>query len=384
MLQSQIDAAVRRAVDQLLAEDGFRHYSGAQCERLTAELSHRLGASEVLLCSSGTAALELALRAAGVEAGDEVLLSAYDYPGNFWAVERVGARPLLLDVEAGSWCISVDQLSQAWEADPAPSLKAMVVSHLHGQLQPILALRRWCEQRGIVLIEDACQALGASIDGQAVGSLGDASIVSFGGSKMVSSGRGGALLTSDASIAQRAKKNLGGGSGPYSLSELQATAVVAQLPWIDAIVQSCREFFAELANCLRGQEMVTVPFAAGLSNTSFYQAGLLCNWALPHYSDGSTQKSDAATSSKSRADHIEHRSTLQALAIQALRQADVPAGVGFAGFHRRSPRRCRHWQPLQQAALVAAGTCTIHFSAALNGGATPQQIAAALDQLGKI
>lgn len=385
MLLSQIDAAVRQAIDKLLVEAGFRYYSGAQCERLTAELSHRLGASEVLLCSSGTAALELALRAAGVGSGDEVLLSAYDYPGNFWAVERVGARPLLLDVDAGSWRISVDQLSQAWDAAPAPSLKAMVVSHLHGQLQPVPALRRWCEERGIALLEDACQALGASIDGRAVGSLGNASIVSFGGSKMLSSGRGGALLTSDASLAQRAKKDLGGGSGPYALSELQATAVVAQLPWVDAIVQSCRQFFAELANCLESQEKVLVPFAAELPNTSFYQAGLLCNRLLPPQAD-EPQKPNGrllSTSDASQADRVEHLSTRQASVIQALRQADVPAGVGFAGFHRRSPRRCRHWQPLQQAALVAAGTCTIHFSAALNGGATPQQIATALDQLDK-
>lgn len=382
MLQSHIDAAVRQALDKLLAEDGFRHYSGAQCERLTAELSHRLGASEVLLCSSGTAALELALRAAGVGAGDEVLLSAYDYPGNFWAVERVGARPLLLDVEAGSWGISVAQLSQAWEADPAPSLKAMVVSHLHGQLQPVPALRRWCEQRGIVLIEDACQALGASLDGQAVGSLGNASIVSFGGSKMVSSGRGGALLTSDIELAQRAKKNLGGGSGPYSLSELQATVVVAQLPWVDTIVQSCREFFTELANCLRSQEMVSVPFAADLGNTSFYQAGLLCGSIRSPAANETTQKNESVISRASHAEEVEHLHALRAAVIQALRQADVPAGTGFAGFHRRSPRRCRHWQPLQQAALVAAATCTIHFSAALNGSATPQEIAAALAQLG--
>lgn len=380
MLQSQINAAVHHALDKLLSEDGFRHYSGIHCERLAAELSHRLGARHVLLCSSGTAALELALRAAGVGVGDEVLLSAYDYPGNFWAVERVGARPLLLDVDAASWRISADQLSLAWDADPAPHLKAMVVSHLHGQLQDIPALRSWCEERGIVLIEDACQALGASIEGQAVGSLGNASIVSFGGSKLVSSGRGGALLTSDDSLAQRARKFSGGGSGPYALSELQATTVVAQLPWVDAIVQSCRKFFTELANSLHTlEEVVYVPFAADLPNTSFYQAGLLCS--LAHLRQPAATR--VAEHKVSASNRVEHLTGQQTLIIDALLGVGVPAGVGFAGFHRRSSRRCRHWLPLQHAALVAAGTCTIHFSAALNARATPQQIAATLVQLDK-
>lgn len=378
MLQSQINTAIRQAFDKLLAEEGFRQYSGVQCERLAAELSRRLGVSDALLCSSGTAALELALRAVGVGAGDEVLLSAYDYPGNFWAVERVGARPLLLDVDEGSWRVSIDQLSRAWDANPAPSLKAMVISHLHGQLQQIPALRRWSEEHGIVLIEDACQALGASLDGQAVGSLGNASIVSFGGGKLLSSGRGGALLTSDASLAQRARKFSGGGSGPYALSELQATAVVAQLPWVDAIVEACQQFFTELANCLHAQQVVSTPFAADLPNTSFYQAGLLCRpCQLP-------QSDEAFNSARetSHVDRLEWMAARQALVVQALRQSSVPAGVGFAGFHRRSTRRCRQWQPLQHAALVAAGTCTIHFSAALNACATPQQIADTLTQLG--
>ena len=377
MLQSQINAAVRDALDKLLTEDGFRHYSGLHCERLAAELSHRLGASHVLLCSSGTAALELALRAAGVGLGDEVLLSAYDYPGNFWAVERVGARPLLLDVDSGSWRISADQLSRAWDADPAPNLKAMVVSHLHGQLQDIPALSRWCAEHGVVLIEDACQALGASIGGQAVGSLGNASIVSFGGSKLLSSGRGGALLTSDNSFAQRAKKFSGGGSGPFALSELQATAVVAQLPWVDVIVQSCRQFFTELAINLQTLDVVSVPFTSDLPNTSFYQAGLLCRPpCLRQSNKASVGKLDDSLSNR-----VEHLTGQQTQVIESLLRTGVPAGVGFAGFHRRSSRRCRHWQPLQHAALVAAGTCTIHFSAALDARATPQQIAATLAQL---
>lgn len=348
MLNRQISAAIRETVDQVLAEDGFRRYTGQNCERLTGELSQRFSASEVLLCSSGTAALETVLRAAGIGKGDEVLLSGYDYPGNFWAIERVGARPLLCDVQAGSWRVDPAQLAQAWEDAPAPALKAVVVSHLHGQLQDMLAIRDWCEQHGLILIEDACQAVGASLAGKAVGSLGHASILSFGGGKVMSSGRGGALLTSDSALGQRARVCAGAGSGPYALSELQAAVVVAQLPWLQAINQHCRQFFTELSEGLHNQLSIICPYSDDLQQTSFYQAGFL--------SQGPTA------------------------AIERLIAAGFLAGRGFAGFHRRSGRRCRCWQPLLNVPQIAETTLTIHYSSALNPRLSAQQAVTLLKQ----
>lgn len=349
MLKNQISDSVRAAVMQVLADDGFRRYVGGQCTRLAGELAQSFSASDVLLCSSGTAALEIALRAAGVGPGDEVLLSAYDYPGNFWAIERVGAKPLLVDVEPTGWRIAADQLAQAWEDLPAPALKAMVASHLHGQLQDIRTMRAWCEQHGLVLIEDACQAIGASLEGRAVGSLSHASIMSFGGGKVLSCGRGGALLTSDATFAQRARVCAGAGSGPYALSELQAATVVAQLPWLNAINELCRQFFTLLAESLRNQSSVSCPYASDLPNTSFYQGGLLSDYP--------------------------------SAIVELLTAAGFPAGVGFAGFHRRSGRRCRCWQPLQNTASIAARTVTIHYTAALESNLSASQAATLIAQL---
>ncbi|MEO8271522.1 MAG: DegT/DnrJ/EryC1/StrS aminotransferase family protein [Aureliella sp.] len=349
MLKNQISEAVRAAVLQVLADDGFRRYEGSQCERLSVELAQRFSASDVLLCSSGTAAIEIALRAAGVGPGDEVLLSAYDYPGNFWAIERVGARPLLIDVEPNGWRIAVDQLSQAWEDSPAPALKAMVVSHLHGQLQDMHALRNWCEQYGLILIEDACQAIGARVNGKAVGSTSHASILSFGGGKVLSAGRGGALFTTNKDFAQRARVCAGAGSGPYALSELQAATVVAQLPWLNAVDERCRCYFTQLADGLQNLTGVTCPYVDALPNTSFYQGGFL--------------------------------SDFQSDVVEKLTTAGFPAGVGFAGFHRRSSRRCRRWQTLPNTASVAARTVAIHYSAALDPNLPAAQVAALVSQL---
>ncbi len=359
MLVDEILQSVRQAVDEALTSDRYRVYQGQSCDQLESLLCQRFSASQTLLTSSGSAGLELALRAAGVGPGDEVLLSAYDYPGNFWAIERTGARPVLLDVEEQGWRIDQEALLSGDGNDASRTIKALVVSHLHGQLQPVSQLRSWCDQRGIVMIEDACQAVGATIAGQSVASFGHASIVSFGGGKVLSCGRGGAVLTSDPQLAQRARIAAGAGSGPYTMSELQAAVVVAQLAWLDRINAECRDYFTQVA--------LAVEASAGMSNgesasdvvcpytsidnepeqKAFYQAGFL----LRRDRDGQL-----------------------AQAVGELSAAGVAAGVGFAGFHRRSTRRCRAWTPLLHTAVAAANTLTIHHRQALNLRFTPLQL----------
>ncbi len=344
MDHSQIVESISVAVRQVVESGGYRLYSGESCERLTTELAQRMSANEVLLTSSGTIAMELALRALGVAAGDEVLLSAYDYPGNFWAIERIGARPVLLDIDPTSWRINASGLEHAWEQ--VMGCKAVVVSHLHGQLQDVAALRFWCDDRGLALVEDTCQGVGATIQGRPAGSFGHASIVSFGGGKVLSAGRGGALLTSDGALAQRAKILAGGGSGPFALSELQAAVVNAQLPYLDDIVSHSRQYFAAIAKCLQTSDRVLIPFAEDLCHTAFYQAGFILKGV-----EDPRQSADA-------------RDTQQTRIVDALRTVGIPAGTGFPGFHRRSARRCRQAHPLEQVANVAARTVTIHHSAA--------------------
>ncbi|MCA9132574.1 MAG: DegT/DnrJ/EryC1/StrS aminotransferase family protein [Planctomycetales bacterium] len=354
MLQQEIDQAVQAALDQLVSAGGYRSYRGDSCDRLAAQLGQRLQTAEVLLTSSGTTAVELALRAAGVGPGDEVLLSAYDYPGNFWAIERVGARPVLLDVEEHSWRIERQHLDAAVQQAPAGRCKALVVSHLHGQLQEIVALRQWCDAREMLLIEDACQAMGADIAGKPAGAHGHVGVLSFGGGKLLSAGRGGALLVSDPLLAQRARIAAGSGSGPQTMSELQAAVILAQWPYWDELVRLGRQYFAELCKLLQtSRAAYRLPFIDQLPQTAFYQAGLL--WVRP-VEQGETQ-------------------------LAQLRLAGLPAGGGFAGFHRRSARRCRHATPLRNVVAVAQGTWTIHFRVALEGRLSPAQAADLLHRL---
>lgn len=176
----------------------------------------------MLLANSGTSALELRLKSIGVSPGDEVILSGYDYPGNFWVIEQLECTPVLIDVSPESVEVNIDALQRARSS----KTKACIVSHLHGRLQRVDQIRR-ADDCSITLIEDACQALGAFIDGRPTTSFGHMATLSFGGSKVISAGRGGAV-TRNERLFQRAKIASGAGSA-YSLSELSAAIVAEQL-----------------------------------------------------------------------------------------------------------------------------------------------------------
>lgn len=359
MLQQQIDTSVRAALHALAVAGGYRRYLGDNSERLPHELAERMQVAHVLLTSSGTTALELALRAAGIGDGDEVLLSAYDYPGNFWAIERVGARPVLVDVVDGSWQLDRRQLDASAQAGELANCKALVISHLHGELQDAQGLRGWAEANRMWLIEDACQAVGARIQDRNAGGWGHFGILSFGGGKVLSSGRGGALLTDDHELVQKARIAAGAGSGPNTMSELQAATIRAQLPWLDKINQHCCDYFQRVAHELQSRDSrLEAPFTAFLPHTSFYQAGFV----VPVVTDRAVNTADDRVADMSESSAIE--STMFAW-LAGLREAGLPAGMGFSGFHRRSSRRCRRLAPLNSTASIVQQTCTLHHSVAL-------------------
>jgi perosamine synthetase len=317
MLVEQIRESVRKVLEELSRSDGYRIYAGPHAEALVSELSHAHAGADILLASSGTAALEIALRAANIGVGDEVLLAGYDYPGNFWAIERTGARPVLIDLAADSWTIDLAQLELALNEPHA--IRALVVSHLHGELQPMSQLRTWCDEHGLLLVEDSCQAVGASLNARPTGTFGHVGIASFGGGKVLSAGRGGCLISSNEELMQRARLAAGAGSGPYAMSELQAAVVAAQLKWLPEIVATCQTYFGQLAERLAAtanlQSRHLFPAIRQLGFTAFYQ----CGWLLAP---------SIGTENHGRF-------------VESLKQRGLYAGSGFAGFHRRSSRRCR-------------------------------------------
>ena len=137
--------AVRAALEAAYADGSWGRYHGPHCERLRELLTALCGAQHAWLCSSGTIAVELALRGLKVGPGDEVILAAYDFPGNFRAIEAIGARPVLVDLAAGTWTLDVEQVALA----ASPQTKAVIVSHLHGSLADMRRLREIADERGL-------------------------------------------------------------------------------------------------------------------------------------------------------------------------------------------------------------------------------------------
>ena len=212
------DDKVASALHDIVQTGNWGKYDSPVLDSLIEKLKNTFAVEFVLPCSSGTIAVELALRGAGVKSGDEVIIAAYDFPGNFRAIEAIGARPVLVDIAQNNWVMNLDQISQA----VSPETKAILVSHLHGHLLHMNEAQSVASRHRLVLIEDTCQAPGSSIAGKACGSIGDSAALSFGGSKLLSAGRGGALLTNDNAIYQRAKIFGSRGNEAFPLSQLQA------------------------------------------------------------------------------------------------------------------------------------------------------------------
>jgi perosamine synthetase len=260
----EVDDAIRAA----LATGAWGHYHGEHVPQLEAELAAFHSLPHALTCASGTLAVEIALRALGVRPGDEVLMAAYDYESNFLSVHALGAKPVLVDVHPRSGNLDPGQL----EAAASPSMRAVIASHLHGGLVPMREVMDFARSRNIGVVEDAAQAAGATVQGKPAGSWGDVGTLSFGGSKLLTAGRGGALLIRDPQVHQRARVALHRGVQPWApLSEIQAIVLRPQLKRLPEMTQLRAERVAWLKSRITGLQ----PFenATDLGEPAYYKLG---------------------------------------------------------------------------------------------------------------
>lgn len=181
---------------------------GPHVDAFEREFAAYVGAEHAVALSSGTAALHLALRLAGVGSGDEVLVSTLTFCASVNPILYQGGRPTFIDSETASWNLDPnlveDVLRARDQAGKRP--KALVAVHLYGQtadLDPLVAL---CERYGVTLVEDAAEALGATYKGRAPGTFGQSGIFSFNGNKIITTSGGGMLVTGDADLAAHARK----------------------------------------------------------------------------------------------------------------------------------------------------------------------------------
>jgi perosamine synthetase len=175
--------------------------NGKYIPRFEAALADFCQVKHAISCSNGTTALHLALLALGVKPGDEIIVPTLTFVATANAVTYCGARPVFVDSESQTWNIDPALI----EAKITSATKGIIAVHLYGQpadMDSILAITR---KHSLFVIEDAAEAHGARYHGQPVGSIGLASTLSFYGNKILTTGEGGAVLTSDEKLANSAR-----------------------------------------------------------------------------------------------------------------------------------------------------------------------------------
>ena len=336
---------IQQALASTFQDGDWGRYHGKQTAQLEQALTERFQQPFVHLVCSGTIGIELALRGLGVATGDEVILAAYDFPGNFRCIEAVGARPVLADINPHSWSLDVASFENAISS----STKAVIVSSLHGGLAEIQQIVEIARRHDVLVIEDICQTPGAQMLDRSLGTWGDVAVLSFGGSKLLSAGRGGAVLCEQESIWQRINVFKDRGNDTFALSQLQAAVLNPQLNTLDQLneirMQAAQQIIAET----QGISGLSGLSHAAHSRPVFYKIAWLVN-------------------------DCQQRASLLAEAYEL----GLPLFEGFRGFVKRSARRCGKPVALPHSELAAEATILLHHPVLL---AEPSEIEMVCEQL---
>lgn len=186
-----IDDADIEAVVRTLKSDYLT--CGPEITALEEKLCRVTGAKYAVVCSNGTAALHMACQAAGVAEGDEVITTPITFAASANCALYCGAKPVFADIDEKTYNIDPAEVARK----VTERTKAVVAVDFTGQAVDLNPLRRLCDERGIVLIEDGAHSIGTTYDGQGVGSIADMTTFSFHPVKTVTGGEGGAVLTND-------------------------------------------------------------------------------------------------------------------------------------------------------------------------------------------
>lgn len=273
--------------------------AGPFIERFETAVAGYVGVPHAVATVNGTAALHVALLAAGVVPGDEVLVPALTFIATANAVAYCGAQPVFMDSEPASWGIDAGKVGDFLAREcvvkdgrvvnraTGRTVRALLPVHLYGHpcdLDPLLEL---AQRHPLVVVEDSAEALGATYRGRRVGADGLAGCLSFNGNKIITSGGGGMLLTRDEALARRARALTTQARGSalewvhdeigfnYRLTNLQAALGLAQLEQIDGFIESKRRTADAYASALAGVPGVSVFREAPWARSTYWMASVL-------------------------------------------------------------------------------------------------------------
>lgn len=266
---------------------GFVSSVGRFVNEFETRFAEYVGAKYAVACSSGTAALHIAMRLAGVQPGDLVAVSDFTFMASSNAASYQFAELLLVDSREDSWCMDVDKLRtelirRRGAGEKLP--KAIEIVHILGQPADTAAVMELAGEFGIIVIEDAAEALGATwtsgpLKGRHVGTVGHMGAYSFNGNKIMTTGGGGMFTTDDEDLARRAKHLSTQARTPdrgylhdeigfnYRLTNIAAALGVAQLERLDGFVATKREIAMRYNEAFAGTAIQTPPTLPGQEST---------------------------------------------------------------------------------------------------------------------
>ena len=222
-------------------------------ERFEDAFTTYVGRKHAMALPSCTSALHLTLLSLGVGPGDEVVLPDATWVASAAPVTYVGATTVFADVDPETWCLDVERIEEVL----TPRTKAVIAVDLYGGMPDLPALERLLDERGVALIEDAAEAVGSTIGEVRAGAFGIASTFSFHGSKTVTTGEGGMLVTDDDDLWRRSLFLRDHGRNPgdtsfrstevaykYKMSSMQAALGLAQIERVEELVTAKRAIFS--------------------------------------------------------------------------------------------------------------------------------------------
>ena len=258
---------------------------GANIEETARLICEKIGCKYGVALATGTAALHLAVKLAGVKQGDKVFCSDTTFDATVNPVVYEGGVPVFIDTEYDTWNMDPAALEKAFEI--YPDVKVVVVAHLYGTPGKVDAIKEICSRHGAVIIEDAAESLGSAYKGVQTGNFGTYNAISFNGNKIITGSAGGMLLTDDEDAANKVKKwsTQARENAPwyqheelgynYRMSNVIAGVVRGQIPFLEEHIAQKKAIYERYREGLKELPVSMNPYDLENSEPNFWLSCLL-------------------------------------------------------------------------------------------------------------
>ena len=258
---------------------------GENINEIERQIAEKIGCGYAVALSSGTAALHLAVKLAGVKPGDKVFSSDMTFSATTNPIAYEGGEQVFIDTERDTWNMDPVALEKAFEM--YSEVKVVVIANLYGTPGKMAELCEIAHRHGAVVVEDAAESLGATYEGRQTGTFGDIAAISFNGNKIITGSCGGALLTNSKEAADRVRKwstqareaaawyqheELGYN---YRMSNVVAGVVRGQLPYLEEHIAQKRAIYERYREGFKGLPVSMNPYEAGKAEPNFWLSCLL-------------------------------------------------------------------------------------------------------------